>query len=91
MASSAPPVAAQSSRPAGSFYVQAGAFAVRENAQRVRSRVAGLGNVELTIATVNGTEIYRVRLGPVASADEAGRLLARVVDSGYPSARIVGD
>jgi rare lipoprotein A len=84
-------IAAPSGRPPGRLYVQAGAFSMRENARRVQSRISGLGSVQLTVASVNGIEIYRVRLGPIASADEAGRLLARVVDSGYPQARIVGD
>ena len=40
-------------------------------------------------ASVNGTAIYRVRLGPVASVEQADQLLHRVVNSGYPEARIV--
>jgi rare lipoprotein A len=77
--------------PLGRLYIQAGAFSVRDNARRVEARVASLGSVEVTTASVNGIELYRVRLGPVENADEADRLLARVVDSGYPGARIVGD
>ena len=42
-------------------------------------------------AAVNGIEIYRVRLGPVESVEQADRLLQRVVGSGYPGARIVTD
>ncbi len=75
----------------GRIFVQAGAFAVPENAQRVRARIAALGSVEVVPATANGTALYRVRLGPLASAAEAQRLLGRVVDSGYPGARVVGE
>jgi peptidoglycan lytic transglycosylase len=77
--------------PSGRLYIQAGAFSVRGNAQRVRSQIARLGSVVVTTTSVNGIEMYRVRLGPVENADEADRLLARVVDSGYRGARIVGD
>jgi len=35
--------------------------------------------------------LYRVRVGPVASEAEAARLLHRVVDHGYPGARVVVD
>jgi hypothetical protein len=35
--------------------------------------------------------MYRVRLGLLASVEEVDQLLARVVDSGYPQARIVVD
>lgn len=83
----APAFAGRSSR----IFVQAGAFAVAENAQRVRARIAGLGSAEIVRATVNGTAMYRVRLGPVASEAAARRLLTRVVDSGYPGARLVDD
>ena len=62
-----------------------------ENAQRVRARVAALGSAEVLRATVNGTAMYRVRVGPVASNAEAHRLLSRVVDSGYPGARVVDE
>jgi rare lipoprotein A len=75
----------------GRIFIQAGAFAVPENAQRVRMRVAALGNTEVLRTTLNGTALYRVRVGPVASEAEARRLLHRVVDSGYPEARVVDD
>jgi rare lipoprotein A len=91
MPTSAPIIAAENPRPSGRIYVQAGAFAVRDNAQRVRERIAGLGSVAVTTVSVDGIEVYRVRLGPVDSTAEADRLLARVVNSGYPEARIVGD
>lgn len=76
---------------AGRIFIQAGAFSVRDNAQRVQSHIAGLGNVQVTAASVNGTEIYRVRLGPLMNVEEADRLLARLAGSGYPEARIVAD
>jgi rare lipoprotein A len=77
--------------PSGRIYVQAGAFSMRGNAQRVQSRIALLGSAQVTAASVNGTEMYRVRLGPFRSAAEADRLLARLVGSGYREARVVGD
>ena len=76
---------------AAHIFIQAGAFSVQDNAQRVRSRIASLGSVQLMTAWVKGIEMYRVRLGPVASVEEADQLLARVVDSGYPEARIIVD
>jgi rare lipoprotein A len=75
----------------GRIFVQAGAFAMPENAQRVRSRIASLGNIQVVQAVVNGTPLYRVRLGPVANATEADRLLSKVVGSGYPTARVVSE
>ena len=78
-------------RPSGRIFVQAGAFAVVENAQRVRARVARLGGAEVLRTTINGTPLYRVRLGPVASDAEARRLLGKVVESGYPEARVIDE
>jgi peptidoglycan lytic transglycosylase len=75
----------------GRIFVQAGAFSVRENAQRLQLRIAPLGAVQVTAASVNGTELYRVRLGPLPNVEQADRMLTRVVGSGYPEARIVVD
>ena len=76
---------------AGRIFVQAGAFAVRENAQRVQSRIAPLGSAEIVPAPVGGGELYRVRLGPFRSRAEASQWLARILNSGYSQARIVVD
>jgi rare lipoprotein A len=91
MPPSPPKIHADAAGPSGRIYIQAGAFAMRDNAQRVRSRIARLGSVLVTPAAINGVELYRVRLGPVESAAQAERLLAQVVSSGYPGARIVGN
>ncbi len=79
------------SGPAGGIFVQAGAFSMRNNADRVQSRIARLGNVQVMPTSVNGTAMYRVRIGPLVNEGQAHRVLARVVESGYPGARIVGD
>lgn len=74
-----------------SIYVQAGAFTRAENAQRLKARLAALGNVHVSDARINGASLFRVRIGPVGSVTEADRLLDRVVVSGAPEARIVVD
>jgi rare lipoprotein A len=84
-------VATAPSGPAARIYVQAGAFALPDNARRVQSRVAHFGSAEVTAASVHGVELYRVRLGPLLSAAQAQELRARLVESGYREARIVGD
>ena len=71
------------------IFIQAGAFAVPENAQRARTRFSALANVEVANISVHGNPLYRVRLGPVANVEEADRLLSRLVGSGYPDAHIV--
>jgi rare lipoprotein A len=76
--------------PSSRLFVQAGAFAVPANAQRVRARIATLGKVEI-VPSRSGAALYRVRLGPVASQAAATQLLRKVVDSGYPGARVVSE
>ena len=83
-----PPTA---SRNAARIFVQAGAFAVPENAQRVRARIAAFGSAEVIPAMRNGTPLYRVRVGPIANEAEAQRVLSRVVGSGLSGAQLVGD
>jgi rare lipoprotein A len=73
------------------LYVQAGAFGFQENATRVGDRLARVGPVKLSPVRVNGRDLYRVRIGPLASLEEADRTLDSVVRAGYPDARIIVD
>jgi rare lipoprotein A len=75
----------------GRIFIQAGAFAVAENAKRLRARIAALGSAEVSRATVNGAALYRVRVGPLSSEAEARRVLSRIVASGYPGARLIDE
>jgi rare lipoprotein A len=78
-------------KPNAQIYIQAGAFAQMDNANRVRQRIAGLGGTQITAVRVNGNNLFRVRLGPIASVEDADKMLARVLTSGLPDARIVVD
>lgn len=71
------------------IYIQAGAFSKKTNAERVRARLAAIGDVTVTPIPVNGRELFRVRLGPIADVADADHLLARVVRAGYGTARTV--
>ena len=72
-------------------FVQAGAFAQFDNANRVRARLSNLGSVKVTSVLVNGRDLFRVRAGPLASVTDADRILKWVIDAGYQDARIVVD
>jgi peptidoglycan lytic transglycosylase len=71
------------------IFIQVGAFAMADNAIKVKNRLDRLGAVKVQGVKVKGVEVYRVRLGPIASVDEADRLLDRVVATGLAEARIV--
>ncbi|MET0291744.1 MAG: septal ring lytic transglycosylase RlpA family protein [Steroidobacteraceae bacterium] len=64
---------------APALYVQAGAFGVEANAQRLvtRLREAGFGNTVLLGPAANAP-LHRVRIGPVARVDEFDRIVARL-------------
>jgi rare lipoprotein A len=73
------------------IYIQVGAFSRADNAARARTRVEPFGSVRMANVRQQGIELYRVRLGPIASVDEADKLLSRVVESGLTEAKIVVD
>lgn len=74
-----------------SLYVQAGAFANIENAQRAEQRLAQVGRAFVMPVNSNGRQLYRIRVGPIATVDEADILLNRVVDTGFRDAILVVD
>jgi len=85
------PVATQRKVHPTAIYVQAGAFGVADNAQRMLAKLKGVGHAEITQAMVNGKMFYRVRVGPIADVDQADVTLSRVVAAGANGAKIVVD
>jgi rare lipoprotein A len=73
------------------IYIQAGAFASGSNAEKMKAKLAAVGSATITAIRVSGTNIYRVRLGPLGSVDDADATLARAVGAGATEARIVVD
>ncbi len=76
---------------ATSIYVQAGSFLRRDFATRMSARLSKLGRSRVTPVVVGDRRFFRVRLGPVASVDEADRLLDRLLAQGVGDARVVVD
>ncbi|KZD09785.1 septal ring lytic transglycosylase RlpA family protein [Oceanibaculum pacificum] len=75
----------------GRLFIQAGAFTNRDNALRLSGQLGQLGVSQVSETRVDGQVFYRVRLGPVASVNDADYLLERVIGSGYPGAKVVVD
>jgi len=73
------------------IYVQAGAFSQRERANSVVSRIQPFGHAFIQPVAAEGRELYRVRLGPLASVEQADAALDRVIKGGFNEARIVID
>ncbi|MBP7252521.1 MAG: septal ring lytic transglycosylase RlpA family protein [Alphaproteobacteria bacterium] len=78
-------------KPNPQIYVQAGAFTVAENAQKLQKELRGIGQVSINQAVIKDVSFYRVRLGPYADAGQANGVLHRLTDAGVPGARIVVD
>lgn len=74
-----------------SIFIQAGAFSVAENAERLRARLDQVTKTQISQAVVSGRMFYRVRIGPIATVDEADALLTRVVGAGAGDAKIIVD
>ena len=71
------------------IYVQAGAFSRLENALRMRDRVYDMGPTQISRFAVSGSEIYRVRIGPLGTVDVADATLSQVLNAGVPEARLI--
>jgi rare lipoprotein A len=74
------------------FYVQVGAFARPENAQRALQKLRAAG-LAASLSTGPGTPpaLQRVRLGPIGSVQEFDALVARLAALGFPDARLAQD
>ena len=79
-----------SAEPPPALYVQAGAFADQQNAQRLLTRLqaAGLERAFIALPPQNGAHLYRVRLGPVESVAQFDELAARLAALGIADARL---
>jgi rare lipoprotein A len=102
VAANAPPqgqaVAAKPAQPAPkassqALYVQLGAFSTRENADRLRERVAKSidKSVRVDATKADGHPVHRVRVGPVGSVGEAQLLASRLGSMGVNGAKVVVD
>jgi rare lipoprotein A len=75
------------------IYLQIGAFADADNADRLaqRLRQANLGAVQVTDAVINGQRVRRVRVGPLASVDRADQVSSRIEGMGLPRPQVAVD
>lgn len=68
----------------GGYYVQVGAFSDLANAHRVRDAVGAAGPVVVDVRrNVSGLELFRVRVGPWRSAEEADAAQRTLAAMGY--------
>src|SRR4051812_26918608 len=75
----------------GRLYVQAGAFTVYDNANRLRARLSYLGNARIDPTMVGDTQYFRVRVGPLSDVEAADSILNQVIGAGSNGARVIVD
>ena len=73
------------------LFVQAASFVTRDEAERTRRSLNGLGRAAIYTAYVDDQLRYRVRIGPLATPERTERVREAVVRRGYGDAIIVRD
>ena len=73
------------------LYVQVGAFVNIQNARKLRSNMQQQlqQQVNITTAESKGQKFYRVRIGPLASAEQADTLSSQIHQQGFGTPRIL--
>lgn len=72
---------------AAAYVVQVGAFSDLTNAHRVRDAVGAAGPVQVDVRqTASGGELFRVRVGPWQTREEAEAARSTLANLGYPEA-----
>ena len=74
------------------LFLQLGAFSERSNAEQLRERIVQLiDNGSINTGYNVESKLYRVRIGPLASLEEADKLANKISRSGFSKPRIVTD
>jgi cell division protein FtsN len=75
--------------PDAPYILQAGAFGASGDAEAIKAKVALLGlGARVESATINGKTVYRVRMGPYATASELAEAKRKLADGGLPAMAI---
>ncbi len=87
----APTIAAPPAAP--QLFVQAGAFSTEANARRLvgQLQVQGISRAFVRQDQVNGTPLFRVRVGPIPNVEQFDKALARLKSLGLADARLATD
>ncbi len=72
-----------------SIFIQAGAFKLYENANKVQARLSAVGPVQISSVLIGGQDLFRVRIGPLNGISVADKMLELVSRAGYTGAKII--
>ncbi|WP_303902158.1 septal ring lytic transglycosylase RlpA family protein [Thiohalomonas denitrificans] len=77
---------------AAAIFLQVGAFSSRDNAERLRQRLTdAVSDIVIESGGAAQRPLYRVRVGPLASEQEADALADQLVEFGIHSPRVLRD
>lgn len=76
---------------ASGYFIQAGTFGVRDNADRMLRVLEEMGNARIVENTSKNRKLYRVLSGPYNSRSDAENMLGRLDTAGVSGAKIVHD
>ncbi|TDY04334.1 septal ring lytic transglycosylase RlpA family protein [Thiohalophilus thiocyanatoxydans] len=75
-----------------SIFIQVGAFSSRDNAEKLRARLTQrFDDLDVAAPFHEETRLYRVRIGPLPSREQADQLVEQLARSGLGSPRLVID
>jgi rare lipoprotein A len=92
----APPIikpAPVTSSPVRTLFVQAGAFAAPDNAQRLADKLRSEGYTQVFVRDdlIAGRKLYRVRIGPIPDVPQFDRIVAALEQEGVRDAHLALD
>jgi rare lipoprotein A len=70
------------------IYIQAGAFSSQDNALHLKDKLQKFAAI-VEPATINGQNLFRVRIGPIKDVPSADSKLTQIVQAGVPEAKII--
>jgi rare lipoprotein A len=73
----------------GQYFVQVGTFSDATNAEKARASLEDTGPVQILPLEGSQGMVYRVRMGPMASAEQADAALQQAVHTGHGDARVI--
>ncbi len=73
-----------------SLFIQAGAFASQHNASQLQKQLHSLfPNKSIQLAKNDQDQLFRVRIGPIKSVEEADRIAQTISDNGHPTPHVI--
>lgn len=76
-------------QPVAGHYIQVGAFANPDNANRVKDELLDISHSQIYIVEKDGSKLHRVRIGPFETREDAAELLDKLSDKGYGDSKII--